>query len=141
MPALFFALNYSVLGSDLFLVAFVASVATALGDTLASEIGKTAGRVYLITNFEIVKPGESGGVSFLGEIFAFVGSAVISLLAFGLSIIPLEYLPVAVIAGFIGVHIDSVLGATLERKGHLTNSGVNFLATLSTVVFCYFLLL
>jgi uncharacterized protein (TIGR00297 family) len=63
------------------------------------------------------------------------------LLAFGLSIIPLEYLPVAVIAGFIGVHIDSVLGATLERKGHLTNSGVNFLATLSTVVFCYFLLL
>jgi uncharacterized protein (TIGR00297 family) len=141
MPALFFALNYSVFGSDLFLVAFVASVATALGDTLASEIGKTAERVYLITNFEIVKPGESGGVSLLGEVFAFVGSAVISFLAFALWIIPLEYLPVAIIAGFIGVHVDSILGATLEKMGYLTNSGVNFFATLSTLVFCYFLLL
>ena len=141
LPALFFALNYHVLSSDLFLVAFVASIATALGDTLASEIGKTSGKVYLITNFKPVNPGESGGISVLGEISAFLGASIIALLTFFLSVIPVEYLPVAIVAGFIGVHVDSFLGATLERLGYLTNSCVNFLATLSTIVVCYFLLL
>ncbi|MBO8181378.1 MAG: TIGR00297 family protein [Archaeoglobus sp.] len=141
LPALFFALNYYVLSSDLFLVAFVASIATALGDTLASEIGKTSGKVYLITNFKPVSPGESGGVSLLGELSAFLGAAIVTLFAFMLSVIPAEYVPVAIIAGFIGVHVDSFLGATLERLGYLTNSGVNFFATLSTIVVCYFLML
>jgi len=141
LPALFFSLNYHVLESDLFLVAFVASIATALGDTLASEIGKTSGKVYLITNFEPVSPGESGGISLLGEISALCGTIIVALLSYLLSVIPSEYLPLVIVAGFIGVHVDSFLGATLERMGYLTNSGVNFLATLSTVVVCYFLML
>jgi uncharacterized protein (TIGR00297 family) len=141
LPALFFALNYHVIGSDIFLVSFVASIATALGDTMASEIGKTSGRVYLITNFNPVSPGESGGVSVLGELSALAGSVIVTMIAFFLSVLPATYVPVAIIAGFIGVHVDSFLGATLERMGYLTNFGVNFLATLSTIVVCYFLLL
>ena len=31
--------------------------------------------------------------------------------------------------GFIGTNIDSLLGATLQKKGLLSNSGVNFVAT------------
>ncbi len=141
LPALFFALNYHVTGLDIFLVAFVASIATALGDTMASEIGKTSGNVYLITNFKPVSPGESGGVSILGELSALAGSIIVVIIAFILSVLPITYVPIAIIAGFIGVHVDSFLGATLERMGYLTNSGVNFLATLSTIVVCYFLLL
>jgi|Deesub1362A_J573_1020465.scaffolds.fasta_scaffold00360_21 uncharacterized protein (TIGR00297 family) len=141
LPALFFAMNYGVYRADIFLVSFVASIATALGDTMASEIGKAARRVYLITNFKPVKAGESGGVSLQGEIAAATGSALVVITAYLLSVIPPNLAIIAFISGFVAVHVDSVLGATLEKMGYLTNSGVNFIATLSTIVFCYFLLL
>ncbi|ADB57329.1 TIGR00297 family protein [Archaeoglobus profundus] len=132
LPALFFAMNYGVFRMEAFSVAFTASIATALGDTMASEIGKTADNVYLITNFKKVKPGESGGISLIGEVSAFLGCFIISLIAFLLGVIDLRGLIVATILGFFGVHVDSVLGATLERKGFLNNAGVNLLATLSS---------
>jgi uncharacterized protein (TIGR00297 family) len=134
-------MNYGVYGSDLFLVSFVASVAAALGDTIASEIGKTSKKVYLITNFERVRAGESGGISLIGEISALAGCGVIVLIAVLSGILPPSLSTIPLIAGFIAVHVDSVLGATLEKYGYLTNSGVNFFATLSTMVFCYFLIL
>lgn len=140
LPALFFVMNYGVFKSDLFLTAFVASIATALGDTMASEIGKTADRVYLITNFRRVKPGVSGGVSSIGEVAALFGCLIVCLSAVLLKIINVKLAIVAFVAGFIGVHIDSVLGATLEKWGYLTNAGVNFLATLSAGILCYLLL-
>jgi uncharacterized membrane protein len=44
-----------------------------------------------------------------------------------------------VLAAFVAVHIDSLLGATLEEWGYLTNSAVNFLATLSAGIITYLL--
>ena len=132
LPALFFAMNYGVFKMDVFSVAFTASVATALGDTMASEVGKTADKVYLITNFKRVKPGESGGISLIGEVSAFLGCFIVSFTAFLLGIVNLKGLIIATIFGFIGVHVDSFLGATLEKKGVLNNAGVNLFATLSS---------
>ncbi len=134
LTALFFALNYGYFHIDAFKVGFVASLATALGDTLASEIGKTSKRVYLITNFKPVRPGESGGVSLIGEISAFVGSFIVSFYAFVFGMINEWGFVIALLSGFIGVHIDSILGATLEKRGYLNNSGVNFTATFSSAV-------
>ena len=130
LPALFFAMNYGVFKSEIFVLAFVASISTALGDTMASEVGKTADKVYLITNFKRVEPGTSGGVSLIGEISALIGCFVVSLIAFALGLIGIEGMITATILGFIGVHVDSVLGATLEKKGYINNAGVNFFATL-----------
>jgi len=77
----------------------VASIATALGDTMASEIGKTSERAYLITNFRRVKPGTNGGVSLKGEFAAAAGCLIISVLAWILRIVPLySVLPVFVAA-------------------------------------------
>ncbi len=132
LPALFFAMNYGVFKMDVFSVAFTASIATALGDTMASEIGKTADKVYLITNFKRVEPGESGGISLIGEASALIGCFIVSFTAFLLGIVDLKGLIVATVFGFIGVHVDSLLGATLEKKGILNNAGVNLLATLSS---------
>ncbi|WNY23534.1 hypothetical protein MmiHf6_08420 [Methanimicrococcus hongohii] len=114
--------------------AYVGTVATATGDTMASEIGVTSkGPTYMITNFRKSKPGEDGGVSLLGEAAALTGSIIIGLMAFAFGIIgslPLA-LGVAIAGGFIGTNIDSVLGAIIQKRGWLTNSGVNFVSTLS----------
>lgn len=136
LPALFFAINYGFYNYPAFSLAFVASVAAALGDTMASEIGKTSEKVYLITNFKRVPAGVSGGVSLKGEIAAIVGCSIVAIVAAIAGIIDPSGAAIVLIAGFIGVHIDSILGATLEQKGLLTNAGVNFFATLSAGLLC-----
>jgi len=132
LPALFFAMNYGVFKNEVFTLAFVASISTALGDTMASEVGKTADKVYLITNFRLVEPGTSGGVSMVGEISALIGCSTVSTFAMLMGLIDVRGLIISTLLGFFGVHIDSILGATLERMGYLNNSGVNFISTLSS---------
>ena len=113
--------------------AYVGTVATATGDTLASEIGVTSkGPTYMITNFRKARVGEDGGVSLLGEAAALAGTLIIGILAFLFGMIdslPLSLL-VAVAGGFLGTNIDSVLGAVLQKRGLLTNSSVNLVATI-----------
>lgn len=141
LPALFFTMNYGYFREDVYAAAFIASLATALGDTMASEIGKTAKKVYLITTMERVSPGVSGGVSAIGELSAFIGSAIIPAYALLAGVLEPWHAIVATATGFAGVHIDSLLGATLENKGWLNNAGVNFFATLSSGLLCLLILL
>jgi uncharacterized protein (TIGR00297 family) len=137
LAALALALAYSVFPSSdkLLLYAYLGSVATATGDTLASEIGGTyKGEPRMITTLKKVKPGTDGGVSLLGEFAAFFGASVIAVIAY--ITIPNDFnLIIAVIAGgFIGTNIDSLLGATLQQKGYLSNNGVNLFATISGAI-------
>lgn len=140
LAPLFFAMQFGVTKDLSFALAFISSVATALGDTMASEIGKTARNVYLITNFKKVRPGTSGGISVIGEISAFCGCVIVFLFSFALGLIDLHHGVPILAAAFIGIHFDSVLGATLEEKNYLNNSAVNFLATLFSGFLCYFLI-
>ncbi|MEM3505278.1 MAG: TIGR00297 family protein, partial [Archaeoglobaceae archaeon] len=141
LAPLFFAMNFGVTRDPLFALAFVATVGTALGDTMASEIGKTAKNVYLITNFKKVAPGTSGGISVIGEISALLGCLIIFVVSLALGISELSHAIPIVLASFIGIHVDSFLGATLEEKGYLNNSAVNFLGTLSAGALCYLFLM
>jgi len=138
---LFFAINYGVFGGDFFAAAFTAAVASALGDTMASEVGKAEENVYLITNLNKVEPGTSGGVSLKGELAALTGCILTALFAFSLGIAGAGMLFPVVFSSFAGVHVDSLLGATLEKKGYLTNSAVNFLGTFSAGIICVLMLL
>lgn len=112
--------------------AYMGTVATATGDTLASEIGTTAkGRPRMITTLKLSEPGVDGAVSLLGEFAAIFGSAVIGVLAYVLGISDNFILTVLITTagGFVGTNMDSLLGATLQKSGVLSNSGVNFAAT------------
>ncbi|MBW6518456.1 MAG: TIGR00297 family protein [ANME-2 cluster archaeon] len=122
------------------LFAYLGAVATATGDTLASEIGETnRGKPILITTLKPVKPGTDGGVTRLGEAVCIGGSVVIGVLALVLGVIDIHpgsavtyvvWLLVVVLGGFGGTNFDSLLGATLQQKGWLSNSGVNLIATM-----------
>lgn len=107
---------------------YAGAVATATADTLSSEIGMLGGKPRLLTApWKKVEPGVDGGVSGLGELAALTGAAAIGIVSAAFFGAP--YLVAVVIGGFAGCHVDSFLGATLERRRLLGNEGVNLLAT------------
>jgi uncharacterized protein (TIGR00297 family) len=124
------AICYGVYGNDVFIFAFIASVATANGDTLASEIGETSrSKPRMITTLKETDPGVDGGVTPLGEAASLAGAVIIGLLATGMGMAGIFGIVVAAIGGFLGTNFDSLLGATLQRRGLLSNNGVNLVAT------------
>ncbi|WP_394356118.1 DUF92 domain-containing protein [Thermococcus stetteri] len=131
LAVLVFLLVEAVVKEDVFWAATFASIATVNGDTLASELGKVLGRrPRLITNLKPVKPGTNGAVSLQGEIIAIIGALIIALFALPLTTHTWEMLLAVTIGGFIGVNLDSLIGATLEEKGITDNNSTNFLASL-----------
>lgn len=142
LAALSLAVGYGIFPAydQLILSAYLGSVATATGDTLASEIGQTyKGKPRMITTFKKAPVGTDGAISNLGEGAAFLGSLVIAILTFIFIQQDLTLAFVIVAGGFIGTNIDSVLGATLQQKGYLTNNGVNLFATISGAIITGFL--
>ncbi|NPV62563.1 MAG: TIGR00297 family protein [Methanotrichaceae archaeon] len=124
------AICYGVYGSDLFVYAFIGAVATANGDTLASEIGETSkSPPIMITTLKEVEPGVDGGVTALGEAASLGGATIIGLLALGTGLSGISGMLAGVVGGFLGTNFDSLLGATLQSRGTLSNNGVNLIAT------------
>jgi len=126
----------SLLGisSDLYVLGYVASLATKLSDTFASEIGKAYGKTtFLITTLERVEPGTEGAISAEGTAAALVGGLLLSLFGFALGLINIPGVAIAAVAAFLGTNIESVIGATLQGKkgmSWMTNEVVNFINTL-----------
>jgi uncharacterized protein (TIGR00297 family) len=121
--------------NPLFLLATVAAMAEAAADTTSSEIGQAGCEpVRLITNFEEVPAGTDGGVTIAG-ILAGVAAAVLMSSVFALvGLIPAKAVAVATLAGVLGMLIDSVLGASLERRKMMNNDAVNLFGTLSAAL-------
>ncbi len=116
--------------NEIFIYAFIASVATAAGDTLASEIGETSrSKPRMITTLKETEPGVDGGVTPLGEAASLAGALIIGLLAMVTGMTGAFGIAAGVIGGFMGTNFDSLLGATLQRRGILSNNGVNLVAT------------
>lgn len=115
-----------------FLVAMIAALSEAAGDTVSSEIGQwLSERAYLITTFRPVTAGENGGVSLGGTIAGLVASSLIVGLGNSLGLCGGKAAVIALAAAFAGNLIDSLLGATFERGGRITNAIVNFAGTSS----------
>jgi uncharacterized protein (TIGR00297 family) len=113
-----------------FLLALIAALAEAAGDTVSSEIGQwLSSRAYLITNLRLVPAGENGGVSWGGTLAGLVASTIVVGLGYGLGLCSRGGAALALGAAVGGNLLDSVLGATLERRGLVTNGIVNFAGT------------
>jgi uncharacterized protein (TIGR00297 family) len=124
------------LTSDVWILGYVASLATKLADTFASEIGKAYGKTtFLITTLQPVSRGTEGAVSLEGTLASIVGGFALSVyayLAVGL-ITSLQGVGVATFAAFVATMIESLIGATLQEKeglGWMSNEVVNFFNTL-----------
>jgi uncharacterized protein (TIGR00297 family) len=116
---------------SLFLFAFAGSIATAMSDTLSSEIGGVFDEPRLITTLERVEPGTDGGVTWQGELAGIAGASVVAVIAALLfESVGAVGAVVITLAGAGGMTMDSLLGATLEGDA-LGNQSVNFLATLT----------
>ncbi len=116
--------------SAIYVLASVAALAEAAADTVSSEMGKAWGRrTWLISSFRPVAPGTDGGVSSTGTLFGIVAALLVGWSAAGTHLIPWLGIRVVAAAAVLGMFADSLLGAVLERRGWLTNDGVNALGT------------
>jgi uncharacterized protein (TIGR00297 family) len=146
VPVLIAVASYAlgIQGSDLAAVAYISAVAVAAADTTASEMGVLSEPTYLITTGAHVPPGTDGGISLYGTIWCGLASLVASYVGW-LVIIqspfdPLFLVPAAM--GVVGCMMDSLIGATLERRGMVGKLHVNILsmgfgAVLAAVMFLF----
>ncbi|MFW6384901.1 MAG: DUF92 domain-containing protein [Halodesulfurarchaeum sp.] len=133
LPALAALLLFAAHGrvpieSHVFVFAFAGSVATALADTLSSEIGGLYDHPRLITTFERVTPGTDGAVTWQGELAGLLGATLVAALAVLLLSVDLFGASVIVVAGLVGMTADSLAGALIEGEV-VGNQSVNIIAT------------
>jgi uncharacterized protein (TIGR00297 family) len=108
----------------------IAALAEAASDTVSSEVGKgTVKNARMITSGQIVPPGTDGAISMPGTLAGILAAALIGLEAFAAGILTLRTAAIASISGILGMFLDSLIGATLERRGWLTNNAVNLIST------------
>jgi uncharacterized protein (TIGR00297 family) len=91
----------------------------------------------MITTWERVPPGTDGGVTLLGSATGLAAGAVIAAVASAGGMIEWRQVWIPVVVGFVGMLIDSMLGATVQRRGWISNQGVNLLSTLVAAVMGY----
>jgi uncharacterized protein (TIGR00297 family) len=126
--------SHTTLPPLLFLFAFAGAVAAAMSDTLSSEIGGLYENPRLITTLQPVDPGTDGGVTWQGELAGLVGAGLIALIAAAMfARVSTVGAAVVVAAGFAGMTVDSLLGATVEGR-YVGNQAVNLLATLAAAI-------
>ena len=113
-------------------VGFIASLATKLSDTFASEIGKAYGKnTYLITTLKMVPKGTEGAVSIEGTLAGVVGSIIMTAVGYPLGLVTSAQAFIAcIVAAFVATTAESFIGAVFQDKyPWLTNELVNLINT------------
>ena len=113
----------------------LAALAEAACDTVSSETGKAlALKARLVTSGKIVPAGTDGAVSLSGTISGAIAAALVALEAVLSGVLDPRRATIVAVAGVLGMLLDSLLGATLERRGWLTNNTVNLVSTFAAAL-------
>lgn len=120
---------------EMCILLMTASISAATSDTFSSELGNVYGsRYWDILSWRKGQQGDDGVISLEGSLAGMAGALAISMLYgafFGWEMQPLL---IVFLAGLMGNVIDSVLGASLQRKGFMNNHAVNFWNTVGAGV-------
>jgi uncharacterized protein (TIGR00297 family) len=112
-------------------ILLLAVLAEATADTVSSEMGQAfGGPPVMLTTLRPVAAGTDGAVSVRGTLAGVAGAALV--VAVGAWALRMQWrgVLIALVGGVSGLFFDSLLGATVERKGWLGNDLVNFASTL-----------
>jgi uncharacterized protein (TIGR00297 family) len=108
----------------------LAALVEATADTVSSEVGQAfGGQPLMITSLRRVAPGTDGAVTALGSCAGVAGGAVVAIAGGWAMHLGVRGAAVALGAGVCGLFFDSLVGATLERRGWVGNDLVNFAST------------
>jgi uncharacterized protein (TIGR00297 family) len=119
-----------VILSSAVLTASIAALAEAAADTISSEIGQAIGGTPIfITNGRAVPPGTDGAITLAGTAAGCLAALVVVLSAIPTLQLSPRQTAIAWTAAVAGLFADSLIGATLERRGWLNNDAVNLIST------------
>lgn len=132
----FFLLGRLSSGTSFAMMFASVALAEAAADTVSSEVGQAfGGQPRMLTTLRSVPAGTDGAITLAGTAAGILAACVIAVVAAAVERGSWFMIPWIVSGAVFGLLIDSLLGATLERKGWLNNDAVNFLSTLSSVLF------
>ena len=102
----------------------------ATADTVSSEVGQAfGGTPRMVTTFSPVPAGTDGAITVMGTLAGSIGAIAIATIAIALKVLSIRHAVLAAGAGIAGTLFDSLLGATLERRGRMDNDQVNGAST------------
>jgi uncharacterized protein (TIGR00297 family) len=110
--------------NEIFILFFIAFVATVTADTWASEIGPLLNKkCFSLSEMRLVAAGTNGGISFFGSLVALIGASVIASISYYLFFDSWNWHTITIlsISAFIACFADSLLGTFVEKRMHQMN--------------------
>jgi uncharacterized protein (TIGR00297 family) len=108
----------------------LAALVEATADTVSSEIGQAfGGHPVLIISLRKVEPGTDGAITLLGSSAGVAAGALVTVVGGWAMHLGAGAMLTTLGAGIGGLFFDSLLGATVERRGWVGNDLVNFSST------------
>ena len=125
LPALVTSIAFLLTQNPIFAVPFVASLAEAFSDTVASGIGAFSRKTYDPFRREKCESGISGGMSLIGTVSSLIAALVIGGIAYfiGIGSFGLSDLFAVSLSAFLGTLLDSLLGSLVQVKYKCTVCG------------------